>query len=1233
MSSNSIQFIYHNVTSLTNDSPNLNKPSAIFNEYKFKDLFAITETWKNLVQTNTLISSFAPNLSNSFLSTNHNTPSRGILICWNEKKISLTHSSIDENGRYICCSFNHLDTNNNFTFIAIYAPDRHHTIQERADFFNNLINIIPSNQQNIVLCGDFNLDPDSITNNSPLSLSFLSLCDRFKLQNAYTLPYKLSTFFSSSSNTSIDHTFISQSLAQCTSPTSAYKFIGTTPHGHIPLTNTITFSDPIVKPKTFRFNPTLLQDEHFTMYMTDIINNCAPHINTTKDWIFFKELLSDHIGKYQEDKRKQSFKLRSAVNYTLLFLSNTFAINQSEHNSVALQNTREKYFRLEAEYHAQTYIQHRTKADHDREVPSAKTTNFIHKSLASKNIITLTTTDGRTLTETKDITHEIHQNFQNIYKKNPTNKSIFHKLKKFQHLSISDQTKQQLDQAININELKCALPRLKNNKSPGPDGLTSEFYKQFNDLLIPILHRVFNDFISNPEDDDHADFNFGFITCIPKKVVHITHFNHIRPISLCNNDYKLLSHILNNRISTFISNIIPHDQCGYISKRNLIDNIQKINNIFETTDISDACIPLLDFNKAFDSIDHDFITDALSTFNFGDRFISYLQALWHNASSSILINGVPSPPFRIETGVRQGDPIAGTLFIIAIEIFANCIRNNQKISWVSNIYGSKIVISLYCDDIILFLKGHLSVKTFSKYLKIFCDCSGMSINVTKSFVTNNTSFNLPYTILDHQSSTTLLGFSINNNGFLKQEPNRIKKMSQVIDKISVMWLSLLGKKLIIQAYCFSQLTFFTPIVDFHDQYNTINQYINKALWNQERTSKNGKTFFNAKIATSRLIQPKSFGGIGLIDIETHHQAIKSSFICKWLNNHPQYSFINDVIDSCNSFKIPWLSLNFSKSINDAFKYIQPFIRTSFDLSVFNSIVKINCKLRITQAYIIQSIQDSFIHATPTKQSFIKNIFVTLPHLTIKINNFVNFLPAIYSSNDNNLTISLRPLNSCEWIKITNIEIPKQQYTFNTNNNINIHSFHPTPFLFIHNPKTTILTKSLTVKQIYTLLLLQYKFHPVSRSLITKYGSDKKFFETSHTALNIPFRNKVREFYYLYTNSCLFKCTKFLCPFCTLNLTNEHLFSSCRPIQNILKPHDTTFQPIVYFSIWKVYNNVRNHPNQSLHPDFLQSLYDSYFKVEMSRFNLLKLFPHIFESPHLDSSSIESLISHPSSFFC
>lgn len=109
------------------------------------------------------------------------------------------------------------------------------------------------------------------------------------------------------------------------------------------------------------------------------------------------------------------------------------------------------------------------------------------------------------------------------------------------------------------------IDQLSPHKAPGPDGLSAFFYKSFKQLLAPALLLAFNNFLNNEISvNDHTSFLYALISCVPKKVKVIKAFSHIRPISLLNIDYKILSKILNSRFTPVLPSIIHPDQTGYI---------------------------------------------------------------------------------------------------------------------------------------------------------------------------------------------------------------------------------------------------------------------------------------------------------------------------------------------------------------------------------------------------------------------------------------------------------------------------------------------------------------------------------------------------------------------------------------------------------------------------------------------------------------------------------------------
>ena len=84
------------------------------------------------------------------------------------------------------------------------------------------------------------------------------------------------------------------------------------------------------------------------------------------------------------------------------------------------------------------------------------------------------------------------------------------------------------------------------NKSPGEDGLTAEFYKTFQDKLIPILQEVYlNIFLS---DSMPKNMKMGIINLIYKNKGNVEDLKNWRPITLLNVDYKILTKILTERL-------------------------------------------------------------------------------------------------------------------------------------------------------------------------------------------------------------------------------------------------------------------------------------------------------------------------------------------------------------------------------------------------------------------------------------------------------------------------------------------------------------------------------------------------------------------------------------------------------------------------------------------------------------------------------------------------------------
>lgn len=106
-----------------------------------------------------------------------------------------------------------------------------------------------------------------------------------------------------------------------------------------------------------------------------------------------------------------------------------------------------------------------------------------------------------------------------------------------------------------------------------------------------------------------------------------TNPKNYRPLSLTNTDYKIFAHVLANRLQKIASRLIGREQSAYIKGRYIGKNARLILDVFEYymhNDL-DGILLFVDFEKAFDSVEYNFMFKTLEKFNFGDEFIGMIK--------------------------------------------------------------------------------------------------------------------------------------------------------------------------------------------------------------------------------------------------------------------------------------------------------------------------------------------------------------------------------------------------------------------------------------------------------------------------------------------------------------------------------------------------------------------------------------------------------------------------------
>ena len=159
---------------------------------------------------------------------------------------------------------------------------------------------------------------------------------------------------------------------------------------------------------------------------------------------------------------------------------------------------------------------------------------------------------------------------------------------------------------------------------------------------------------------------FGIISLIPKKDKKLELLKSWRPITLLNSDYRIATKAIAMRLENVLPKFIHPCQAGHIKGRYIGECIRTIFDIMSFTkqkNIPGAAV-LLDFEKAFNSIEWNYLQKCLKVFKFGPQLRQWIKVFYNDISSCVLNNGFQSKHFTLPRGVRQGCPLSGLLFIM-----------------------------------------------------------------------------------------------------------------------------------------------------------------------------------------------------------------------------------------------------------------------------------------------------------------------------------------------------------------------------------------------------------------------------------------------------------------------------------------------------------------------------------------------------------------------------------------
>lgn len=201
--------------------------------------------------------------------------------------------------------------------------------------------------------------------------------------------------------------------------------------------------------------------------------------------------------------------------------------------------------------------------------------------------------------------------------------------------------------------------------------------------------------------------NNTFIPLITK-IESPSGFKEFKLISMVGSMYKIISKLLASRLQKVMDYLIGPQQSFFIKGRQILDsplNASELINSCKKNKVATTILKL-GFHKAFGSVSWSFLDWTLKSMNFPPLWRVWIQTCIMSAWTSVLVNGSPSRPFKLQRGLRQGDPISPFLFNLVAESLNLFIQKAVSIQLWDCVeachMGPKITHLQFADDTMIF---------------------------------------------------------------------------------------------------------------------------------------------------------------------------------------------------------------------------------------------------------------------------------------------------------------------------------------------------------------------------------------------------------------------------------------------------------------------------------------------------------------------------------------------------
>lgn len=428
-----------------------------------------------------------------------------------------------------------------------------------------------------------------------------------------------------------------------------------------------------------------------------------------------------------------------------------------------------------------------------------------------------------------------------------------------------------LDAPLSLKELKKTCKTFCKGKAPGIDGLSTELYQKCPFLLKGVL-VMWEQSLQCKHLSPSA--SMGLLKVLHKKAETDLITNY-RPLTLGNSDYKLIAKAFAKRLASFVALVVPSAQTGFIPKRDIRGNVVEAHLTLKRLSRGDkeGAAVLLDFEKAYDRVDREYLFLVLAALGFGAAFILAMTILHACSTIVVCINNMLSNIIKVVSGVRQGCPIAPLLFAIATAPFLMLLHLSTKFSGVTTA-KCNLRASMYADDTTLYISANELDKALS-VIEVYERASGAKLNIAKcSFIPTSSNYHTkcdPMELIPIGKTDRLLGVQIGaNTNMTEQWPTTCLGVTKTCEQWKSSKYPLLVKASASKIFIHSKIQYLANFsLPPKPQEKALKKDIWGVLFGKQTTS---------RVAYDVCTAPIAYGGLNAFDPITRIHATLASWI-------------------------------------------------------------------------------------------------------------------------------------------------------------------------------------------------------------------------------------------------------------------------------------------------------------------------------------------------------------------